>query len=317
MGRCLTSAVVFFLFVMINVFFYFLAIPIVFTRNVIELQQKSPVDVVIRSPDTFILNPDVCSYRQLDIVICVEIRRTSFDGRKTIRETWGSYGVSKSGPIALLFFLGSAKENENSEVQESINEEFRQNRDIVQGDFIDDYSNLTLKSLSVYHWAAEHCRHSGYILKSDDDMYVNVPLLIAVLKKVSRSQENKPFVIGKILKGVRPIRNEKSKWYVSPLDFPHKKFPDYAVGGAYAMTGSAAAALRDAASSVPFIRVEDQFQGLCANYSKTVVIHENRFHTYKVAVDGGVFVHEICGGHYSQADMRKVYSELVGMGVKY
>ena len=44
--------------------------------------------------------------------------------------------------------------------------------------FIDHYYNLTLKSLSILHWAQNKCKNSKLIVKTDDDVIVNINLIL-------------------------------------------------------------------------------------------------------------------------------------------
>lgn len=43
--------------------------------------------------------------------------------------------------------------------------------------FQDSYHNLTLKTVMGLKWMSIFCPHAKFILKTDDDIYVNVPLL--------------------------------------------------------------------------------------------------------------------------------------------
>ncbi|NWI21742.1 B3GT4 galactosyltransferase, partial [Crypturellus soui] len=51
--------------------------------------------------------------------------------------------------------------------------------DLLQGPFADTYRNLTRKTLLLLAWAAARCPGARYVLKADDDVYVNVPALLA------------------------------------------------------------------------------------------------------------------------------------------
>ena len=45
---------------------------------------------------------------------------------------------------------------------------------LLQESFIDTYANLTLKSLVLLHWFTQRCEGSQYVMKTDDDMYINL-----------------------------------------------------------------------------------------------------------------------------------------------
>ena len=50
--------------------------------------------------------------------------------------------------------------------------------------------NLTIKSVMGLKWSAIFCPQARHVLKTDDDIFVNVPLLHKVLLKRSESDES-------------------------------------------------------------------------------------------------------------------------------
>ena len=48
------------------------------------------------------------------------------------------------------------------------------NDDLLQKPFRDSYETLTTKTLEILRWYLECCDHVPYLLKTDDDMYINV-----------------------------------------------------------------------------------------------------------------------------------------------
>ena len=64
------------------------------------------------------------------------------------------------------FMLGLADDT-NAKKIEAENEK---SGDIVIGDFIDTYYNLTMKSLSALHWSVKSCPEVKSIILCDDDV---------------------------------------------------------------------------------------------------------------------------------------------------
>ena len=50
------------------------------------------------------------------------------------------------------------------------------------GDFKEDYFNLTIKHVFALKWIASYCNDVSYILKADDDVIVNLPLLQHIIE---------------------------------------------------------------------------------------------------------------------------------------
>jgi hypothetical protein len=93
--------------------------------------------------------------------------------RMTIRETWG-----QDDARAYILFMLAATE---PEIQDEIEKESAIYGDVVQGNFIDAYKNLTYKYVMGFKWFLENCKDVKYLLKVDDDVLVNSPLLFKYL----------------------------------------------------------------------------------------------------------------------------------------
>ena len=70
-----------------------------------------------------------------------------------------------------MFCTGSTLD-EN--IQRSLEEESQEYGDLVQGDFLDNYYNLSFKAIMGNLWVAEFCSQAQFVVKTDDDMYVDL-----------------------------------------------------------------------------------------------------------------------------------------------
>ena len=59
-------------------------------------------------------------------------------------------------------------------VQRSLENESRRHGDLVQGDFLDSYHNLSYKGIMGNLWVAEFCAQVDFVPKTDDDMFVDL-----------------------------------------------------------------------------------------------------------------------------------------------
>jgi hypothetical protein len=59
-----------------------------------------------------------------------------------------------------------------------IQDENRKYGDIIQGDFIDLYENLTFKSLMSWRWIKYNCMKAQYFLKLDNDVFMNTRVVL-------------------------------------------------------------------------------------------------------------------------------------------
>jgi hypothetical protein len=105
----------------------------------------------------------------LDLLVIVMSAVDHSEARNAIRKTWGKFAVERGA--YLLFLIGNTV---NEELQHKIEAEDTQFEDILQGRYIDNYFNLTLKTISMMKWISEKCNKVKYVLKVDDDMFINM-----------------------------------------------------------------------------------------------------------------------------------------------
>ncbi|KAK6171612.1 hypothetical protein SNE40_019763 [Patella caerulea] len=187
------------------------------------------------------------------LIILVPSVHTNKIHRHTIRRTWGGEnwpGVNLEKTVKLVFLFGKYK---LPEMEFIIKQEAEIFNDIVQGNYIDSYFNLTTKILNGLQWVSENCDGTKYVLKADEDTFTNVPLLIEFLKQhgVARS------VIGHLYSESHVKR--VGKWAVPKSLFPLHTYPDYMAGNTYVLSGDILGKIVRTAQYVPYLNIEDVF----------------------------------------------------------
>ncbi len=116
-----------------------------------------------------------------------------FHKRDIIRRTWQRHLQTQSDlnliNLAGFGFIVGLTEGDY-EIQKRIEEESKTYGDILQIEMIDDYYNLTLKVVGLLNWINDHCSRVDYVLKVDDDVYVNAQNLIAVMNNLNSSEQS-------------------------------------------------------------------------------------------------------------------------------
>lgn len=102
--------------------------------------------------------------------------------RQSIRNTWlrllNETHVSDTLEVAgHAFVVGNTKEHD-------VKLESETHGDILHIDFEDTYRNLTIKTVALMNWLRNKCS-VDYVLKVDDDVYVNVRNLVSVIASSS------------------------------------------------------------------------------------------------------------------------------------
>ncbi|CAG5127332.1 unnamed protein product, partial [Candidula unifasciata] len=271
------------------------------------------------NPYTFeyVIQPRVnCSGQKVELVICVINTGDNHSGRSVIRKTWGSYAKDPNNKAVLLFFIGW----ENGELdtasrlvrQSKLQEEASTFGDIVQENYLDSYRNLTLKSVSILRWVNLFCPNTKYILKVDDDVYMNIPFLMSSLEEfIVESSPPSAFIIGYKYTISFPKRNPTSKWYTPFSVYRELLFPSYVTGLAYVMTSEAGTLIYEASLRVTIFWLEDIYiTGMCAREAHVPVYHSKYFTLDTLVASGCSFRTMVCSHRYSEEEMVKIHREI-------
>ncbi|KAF6364084.1 beta-1,3-galactosyltransferase 4 [Rhinolophus ferrumequinum] len=232
------------------------------------------------------------------LLILVCTAPENLNQRNAIRASWGGQRRARGLRVQTLFLLGepSARHPSSSSHENYLAQESAAQGDILQAAFQDSYRNLTLKTLSGLNWADKHCPMARYILKTDDDVFVNVPELVSELVRrggrweqwergtVPHTEaevggdewegggptlENHPvplLYLGRVHWWVRPSRKPGGKHHISEEQWPPTwgPFPPYASGTGYVLSASAVQLILKVASGAPPLPLEDVFVGVSA-----------------------------------------------------
>ncbi|XP_013186702.1 beta-1,3-galactosyltransferase 5 [Amyelois transitella] len=238
---------------------------------------------------------------KLQVLILVTSAPSHVAPRNAIRMTWGHYATRSN--ISLAFVIGTPPDS----LKALVEDEDLLYGDIIIGDFVDSYSNLTLKSIFMLEWVNKHCPLATRILKTDDDMFINVPKLIDFMENPLRLKMTKT-IWGKVMKKSLPKRSSRSKYYVPNNEFPGKVYPDFTTGPAYLMTADVIEDLLDASNTEPYVRLEDVYiTGILAEKLGIKRQHATEFYNKKIKdtcmIKRGISVHMV--KYHEQFDLWK------------
>ena len=179
-----------------------------------------------------------------------------YQKRLAIRSTWGK-------PIGrnqwkVIFFLGKSNTRETDEHRLK---EAHKYGDIIIGDFPDSYRNITQKLMMAFKWASQ--QNYKYLLKTDDDVYINIPSLIEWIKNQANPTE--PLYAG-VLYRANVIRDPSHRHFVAWKDLPQKSYPWYPKGALYVLSSEVVQDMVQITSRVKMITVDDAYVGILASY---------------------------------------------------
>ncbi|XP_061169259.1 beta-1,3-galactosyltransferase 1-like [Saccostrea echinata] len=286
---------------------FIVCIPFRSSKNDIQLTSYKLVQAYVNSGiiRSFPSNPVICNEKDVFLLVMVPSAVSNFEQRNAIRSTWGN--LTNVKPIVLVkFLLGKSKNTALQDVAATENQIYN---DILFEDIIEAYENLTRKSIAMLRWASMHCHRVRYLLKVDDDIFLNLPRLLEELKKHPRENS----IIGCKVKGSTPFRFPFTKWRVSRTQYKGNYYPDYIAGTAYLISGDILQKLYSATQQVPYFIFEDIYiTGLCREYIGVRAEEHKGFSCgYRdKGPCGKNFRYGITGHHYSPSEIKRMWLDL-------
>ena len=210
----------------------------------------------------------------LDMVIGISSHPNDVAVRRVLRHTWLSNTKNNTSAHVRHVFLLGANPRDNT-LQERISHESKLYNDILQQDFIDHYDNLTVKSMMLFEWVDIECRNARYAFKVDQDVYVNVPSVLNIIRNTTKDDS----VIGRCLSRVSPNRDSEGRWYVTREEYPESRYPPFCTGPHYLVPLGLVHLIPELSPNIPMLRLEDIYMGLLIKKAGYDVRDAQEFHT--------------------------------------
>jgi uncharacterized protein YxeA len=234
-------------------------------------------DVYPSKPSFSYPNPKLCLRDGMGVklLIIVTSAPSHFLHREAIRLTWGHFTLRRDLNIA--FLIGKTDDRNTTD---GLLEEMSLYSDIIQANFQDTYRNLTLKTFAALEWTIRYCSKAEYLLKTDDDMFINVHNLLQFIHKVDKDDREEPKIYGRLVQEAWADRSEDSKYFLPYDQFTNNEFPDYVAGGAYLFSTLIAQSLFEKGMEAQFMQMEDVFlTGVVAESMNVTRVGVDEFRT--------------------------------------
>jgi hypothetical protein len=212
--------------------------------------------------DFIITGAQICSTdaNYMTILIVVPSIPSHHFVRDAIRATYGTYAkerfflqqVGVEVTIRLMFLVGKDGLSASEKI---IKNESRTYGDIVYADFNESYRNLTRKMLIALKWISVYCSDVDFVMKADEDVFVNIPQLAKDLHQ--RPYGIKGSIYGYI--NVQATVRRVGKWGVTKDEFPLTHYPNYASGNSYVISGNIIPRMFMVSEYLPYMPIEDAF----------------------------------------------------------
>ncbi|KAJ7389974.1 galactosyltransferase [Desmophyllum pertusum] len=180
-----------------------------------------------------------------------------FQSRKFHESTSNQADMGKSWKT--VFLIGHSS---NPKINHLVDQEASIYKDVVIGSFEDTYRNLYMKMIFSINWPLDQKCHASYILKTDEDCFVNIGNLLNWLSSYHEALNGtRSLYAGRVQIGMEVIRDKRSRYYVSKKDHPADTFHPYVSGGGYVLSGNLLPLLAEVSQRSPVFPNEDALLG--------------------------------------------------------
>ncbi|KAK4010686.1 hypothetical protein OUZ56_019817 [Daphnia magna] len=246
-----------------------------YTQYIVARDGLLPLTNIVKplKPEFGTVLNDILSFRYpISIHPCQDVNQSVFIAtlsatgnflkRNMIRQTWRKHlkTANEDGLLRMarsVFLVGTSND---TLTQSQIEEESKTYGDIIQVEIPDFYENLSLKMAALLNWLYKNCANVDFVLKVDDDVYVNVRNLAQFIQSYRQFNHS---IFGVASVPFTPDRD--GKWKVTYQEWPWNTYPGYLGGPAYLLHGSAILPLLAACQTTPMLSLEDLYwTGICA-----------------------------------------------------
>ena len=204
-----------------------------------------------------------------------------------LNNTWTLPG---GGTIEYSFLVGQ-------DMEYDVSDEVEEYGDMVVWPGPDSYRNIVHKlAWFLGRLQLQHQRDAysyDFLVKLDDDSYLNVSKLALTLTNVSST---KPWYGGECISN--KLVSRTGKYSVDPYHYPSTYYPAYAAGAGYVLSAALVQRITSIMWRVPQFAVEDAYIGVVTNLTGTGVeclegfYHQN-WRMYSDVLDTAVLLHKV------------------------
>lgn len=212
--------------------------------------------------------PDKCggAEKSGDVFLLLVIKSSpaNYERREVLRKTWAAERLHNGVWIRRIFISGVSDTGYEKERLNNLLQLEQENyRDILQWDFSDTFYNLTLKQILFLEWMERNCPNARFLLNGDDDVFANTNNMVLYLQSLKENNGRKHLFTGHLIQNVGPIREKGSKYFIPVQVQESDSYPPYCGGGGFLLSGYTAMLIYRMSKSITILPIDDVYMGMC------------------------------------------------------
>jgi len=207
------------------------------------------------------------------VLLLITSNLLNFERRRSIRATWGEDPVSDVRKWKTYFLIGRLHDNKKLY---HLSKEIKRHGDIILANTMEDFYNLGPKLQMAFEWSYKYCDFK-YVVKGDDDVFVNIPRLFAFVN--SHDIPKHSLYAGNVHYAAVVFRD--GRYGMSKGDYWKNKYPRYCSGGGFVLTRDVVEKFFNALNSVSVIKIDDAYIGELALKVGVDVYHDDDFQMFQ------------------------------------
>ncbi|CAH1779996.1 unnamed protein product [Owenia fusiformis] len=222
-------------------------------------------------------SPPACAKTEnVYLVTVVHSEAWNIKQRLAVRHTWGSTHQLGDKNIKLIFVLEKPRNYTLNTLVEAENNRYADML-LVGGGYTTSIG--VIKSLMSLRWILNNCKEARFVLRTNDNSFVNYYKILALIKTPGR-RSNMKYIAGRVISGLDTNRFPNSVDFVPLKLFAGKKYPDFVDGSSgYIMPVKVMQSIMGIVDKIKSLPREDVYlTGLCrTELSRVRLAHLSSF----------------------------------------
>jgi len=158
--------------------------------------------------------------------------------------------------IKHVFLVGKA---ENEKIEQRLESEANEFDDMIMINSNENYTNIIRKHFALIEWSIDYCTNVSYVIKLDDDVFVNIQLLLRNILVNEELSPNEKFIYCNNVENAKPIKDKESEWRVDDRLYPYEFYPPFCESFAYVTNIPTLKTVREQSRMVPMFYLDNMY----------------------------------------------------------